>query len=543
MAAGIFLSRLSGLARDAAIAVLLGTGRAADIWYAGLRLPNILQNLLGEGTLSASFIPVYARFLEEGREEEAGRFAGAALGLLTVVAYGLALIGIVAAPFLARLLAVVPAWVMMRMGLDATIWAPAEIETLTAVLRILFPMTATLVVSAWALGVLNSHRRFFLSYVAPVFWNGAIVVAAVWLARSAFGGEADLFDKVRWLSAGALIGGVLQLGVQLPTVGGLLTHFRLSLGRGVAGVREAIANFVPVLLGRGVVNLSALVDVALAASLTTGAIAIISRAQTLYLLPIALFGMAIAASELPELSRSGPEAGRAIALRVRAALERVRFFLIPSAVAYLVLGDLFVAGLYERGALFGNDDSRAVGWVLSAYALGLLASGSSRTLSSAFYAIRDARTPARVAVIRVVVSMTVGVILMFPLDGIRVGRFGLGGAGLALGATAGAWLEYALLRRALHRAVGDHGPRWGGPARMLGAAARAGGAGWLVRAPVLRFSAPLADLSLGSLNLGGVGLDHLVAAGGTSLIFVAVYLGVVRVMTARPDGSAAGSSA
>ena len=539
VAAGIFLSRLSGLARDAAIAALLGTGRAADIWSAGLRLPNILQNLLGEGTLSASFIPVYARYLEEGREEEAGRFAGAVLGLLIVVAYGLALIGIALAPFLARVLVLGPATLMIRVGIPAEVWGPAEIATLTTVLRTLFPMTATLVISAWALGVLNSHRRFFLSYVAPVFWNAAIVAVAVWLVNRAGSGEADLLLQVRWLSVGALIGGVLQLAVQLPTVSSLLSHFRLSLGRGVAGVREAIDNFIPVVLGRGVVNLSALIDVALAAALASGAIATISRAQTLYLLPIALFGMAIAASELPELSRSGPEAREAIAGRVRGALERVRFFLIPTVFAYLVLGDLFVSGLYERGE-FKADDSRVVGLVLAAYSLGLVASGSSRTLSSAFYALRDTKTPAKIAVIRVVLSLVVGGLLMFRLDAVKIGTFGLGGAGLALGASAGAWLEYGLLRRALSRAVGPHGPRWGGTARMLAAALLAAATGWLVRAPIMRFSTPLENISLP--GLGSFGLDHLMAAGVTALLFGAVYIGVIRVMTGKL-GSGTGSDA
>ncbi len=428
---------------------------------------------------------------------------------------------------------------MLRLGLNPEIWTAIEVGTLTAVLRILFPMTATLVVSAWALGVLNSHRRFFLSYVAPVFWNASIVAVALWLASRVLPGPADLFMDVRWLSVGALVGGVLQLAVQIPTVTSLLKHFRLSLGRGVAGVREAIDNFVPVLLGRGVVNLSALVDVALAAALAEGAIVSISRAQTLYLLPIALFGMAIAASELPELSRSGPEGKVAIAGRVRGALERVRFFLIPTVVAYLVLGDLFVSGLYERGA-FGPDDSRVVGWILAAYSLGLIASGSSRTLSSAFYALRDARTPARMAVLRVSVSMTVGALLMFPLDGLRIGAFGLGGAGLALGASVGAWLEYALLRRALDRAIGSHGPRWGGTARMVVAALLAGGAAWMVRAPIIRFSAPLSEVAVGEF---GFGLDHLVTAGSTALLFAAVYLGVVRVMTANTSGSDTGTAA
>jgi putative peptidoglycan lipid II flippase len=492
--AGILLSRISGLVRDATVAYWLGSGRLADVAAAGLRIPNVLQNLLGEGTLSASFIPVYARMLDEGREEEAGRFAGAILGILTLVAFGVALLGVLAAPLLSELL------LSQR--------DEASRALLATILRILFPMTATLVVSAWALGVLNSHRRFFLSYVAPVLWNAAIVAALVVAGSAVASGEGTPERIVVSFAWGALVGAGLQLGVQLPVVFRLLRGFRLSVGRRVAGVAEAIRAFGPVVAARGVVNLSAWVDVALAGLLIEGAVINLQRAQTFYLLPISLFAMAVAASELPELSRVGAGAASSLADPVRAALRRVRFFLIPSTVAYLLFGDLLVAGLYQRGA-FGSQDATVVGWILGAYALGLVASGSSRTLSSAFYAVGDTRTPAKIATGRVVLALGLGGALMFPLDGVRVGSFGLGAAGLALGSAVAAWLEYALLRRALAHRIGPHAPGWGGAGRLVVAAAVGGAAAVAVRR-----------------GLGATGVDLLVAAIGTAAAFGVVYLGV-----------------
>jgi len=489
--AGIFLSRISGVVRDQAVAFFLGTDRFADIVAAGLRTPNILQNLLGEGTLSASFIPVYARMLEEGREEEAGRFAGAILGILTVVAYGAALLGAALAPLLVALL-------LPR-------WDPGSQALLADLLRILFPMTATLVLSAWALGILNSHRRFFLSYVAPVLWNVAIIGALV-ATGTGWVGDASPVAIVRGFAWGALAGAVLQLGVQLPGVVGSLKGFRLSLGRGVKGVRDAIRAFGPVVTARGVVNLSAWVDIFLAGLLMEGALITLQRAQTFYILPISLFGMAIAASELPELSRAGPSERQELVDPVRTALRRVRFFLVPSAVAYLVFGDLLVAGLFGYGE-FGSNDAQVVGMVLAAYALGLVASGSSRTLSSAFYALRDTRTPAWVAGARVVVSLTIGATLMLPLDEIRIGAFGLGAAGLALGSAAGAWLEYGLLRRSLRRAIGEHGAGGAGLARLCVAAAAGAGVAIGVRVGFAQTDLPV-----------------LVAAIGTAAAFGVVYL-------------------
>lgn len=457
--AGIFLSRVFGFVRERVFGYWFGTSDHADAWRAALRMPNVVQNLLGEGTLSASLIPVYARMLEEGREEDARRFAGAALGILTVVAALLALGGVLLAPWLVALF--FSAW-------------DAEKQALTVrMVRILFPMTGVLVVSAWALGILNTHRRFFVSYVAPVFWNLAMIATLVaggaWLAL----GLDDLVVALAW---GALVGGVLQFAVQVPFVLRHLGGVRLSLGRGVEGVGEAIHSFGPVVAARGVVNLSGWIDLILAGRLANGAVALLGYAQTFYVLPISLFGMSVAASELPELSRFPAQAERELAGRVATALRRVSFFLVPSAVGYLFLGDVVVAALYETGA-FGTAQSLATWAVLAAYSLGLPASASSRVLSSAFYALRDTRTPARVAYLRVAVSAVAGFALMVPLDGFGFEGIRLGAAGLALGASVGAWLEYVLLRRALSARVGAHGPGPGPLARMALAAALATAAG------------------------------------------------------------------
>lgn len=457
--AGIFLSRLTGFARERVTGYWFGAGDYADAWRAALRLPNVLQNLLGEGTLSASFIPVYAEFLEQGRDEEAGRFAGAALGILLAVAGALALIGAAAAPLL--------------VALFFSEWDEGKQAVTTTLVRILFPMSGIAVLGAWALGILNSHRRFFVSYVAPVFWNLAMIITLV-AGGAWFGlGLEDLVVALGW---GALVGGGLQLGVQLPFVLRHAGGIRISLGRRVEGVRDAVRSFGPVVAARGVVNLSGWIDVILAARLVDGAVALLGYAQTFYVLPISLFGMSVAASELPELSRRRGEAMHALADRVSAALRRAAFFLIPSAIGYLALGDVIVAALYETGA-FGSAETLITWGVLGGYTLGLTASGSSRVLSSAFYALRDTRTPARIAVLRVVTSASVGIALMFPLDSVGFRSLRLGAAGLSLGASAGAWLEYLLLRRALARSIGSHGPGVGTTLRMTLAATLAAGAG------------------------------------------------------------------
>jgi putative peptidoglycan lipid II flippase len=308
----------------------------------------------------------------------------------------------------------------------------------------------------------------------------------------------------------------------------------------VAGVGEAIRNFWPVVLARGVINLSSWIDMILAGLLAYGAIAILGYAQTLYLLPISLFGMAVAASELPELSRNREEVEQVLVPRVRGALERTTFFVLPSALAYLVLGDVFIAALFQRGA-FTPATTAVSHAVLAAYALGLPASASSRVLSSAFYALRDTRSPAKIAYIRVAVSLTVGLALMFPLDGFSVAEMRLGAVGLALGAACGAWLEYALLRRKLKGHLGAHGPAWGRLGRMAGAGTVALAAGWGAKA-LLGFSLRpglLSDL----LGEGSVLVDPLATLGtagafGVAYLGVAVLLGVGMPLRRKPPSRA-----
>jgi putative peptidoglycan lipid II flippase len=499
VAAGIFLSRIFGYLRDRFIAHYFGASDIADAFRAALRLPNVIQILLGEGTLSASMIPVYAEFLEQGREEEAGRFAGAALGILTVVAAALTLLGILLAPTLVAVF--FGAWSAEKQALTVTL------------VRILFPMTGILVISAWALGILNSHRRFFVSYVAPVLWNIAMIAALVGGAMLFGLGSRRLVVALAW---GALVGGLLQLGLQVPFLVPLLDGLRVSLGRKVAGVAEAVRNFWPVVAARGIVSLVGWIDIILAARLASGAVALLAYAQTIYLLPISLFGMSVAASELPELSRMRAEAEHDLARRVSAALHRTGYFVIPSAVAFFFLGDVVVGAIYQTGA-FGAADTLVAGAVLAAFSLGIAGTASSRVLSSAFYALRDTRTPARIAYLRFTVAAVGGLALMFPLDRYSVGERHLGAVGLALAASGGAWIEYVLLRRALRRRIGPHGA--GAPVllRMWLSALVAVGAGVAVELVI----PPASPILVGLETLAPVGVVYLAV---TALLGVSVPL-------------------
>jgi putative peptidoglycan lipid II flippase len=495
VAIGIFLSRISGLIREAVFARYFGASLFADVFRAALRVPNVLQNLLGEGTLSASFVPVYSELLHQGRKDEAGRVAGAAFALLLAVAGSFALIGIFAAPLLVD---------VFLFGFEG------ERRTLAiAAVRIIFPMTGVLVLSAWALGILNSHRQFLVPYVAPVLWNAAMIAALLVL-----GGRMDLAHLVIALAWAALVGGVLQLAIQLPWLLRLERHldFRWS-NLGLSATRQILRNAWPAVLGRGVVQISAWIDVALGSLLSIGAIAVLSYSTTIYLLPISLFGMSVAASELPDLARQRLDDPARLRARVGAGLRRMAFFVVPSVVAFLALGQVIVALLYQRG-LFTAEDTAVTAIVLAGYALGLQASTSTRLLSSTFFALHDTRRPAMFAATRVLIGGGLGYALMRPLDA-HLAWHGrpLGALGLSLAAGAAAWVEWGLLWSALKRRIGSFGPGLSVLLRMYGAAVVAAAVGRGLDAVLPPFEPALR----GAVILGVYGVLYFAIAGWLGL--------------------------
>src|SRR6185312_15142499 len=398
--AGILGSRLVGLVRERIFAHFFGSSDAADAFKAAFRIPNLLQNLFGEGVLSASFIPVYAALLARGEEKEARRIAGAVLALLALATSILVLLGVVATPYLID--AIAPGF-----------HGAKRVLTIELV-RILFPGAGLLVLSAWCLGVLNSHRRFFLSYIAPVAWNGAMIATLL-----GFGRHYAQFPLAVILAWGSVAGSGLQIAVQWPAVRRLVAGMRLSLDHTSAHVREVIRNFVPVFFSRGVVQISAYVDALLASLLPTGAVATLAYAQTLYLLPVSLFGMSVSAAELPEMSGTlgeATEVAQTLRRRLNAGLRQIAFFVVPSVVAFLALGDVVVAAIYQTGA-FRHGDVLYVWGTLAGASLGLLASALGRLYSSTYYALRDTRHPLDYAAVRVALTTGLGIVAAFWLPG------------------------------------------------------------------------------------------------------------------------------
>jgi putative peptidoglycan lipid II flippase len=437
VAAGIFLSRIAGLARERIIAHYLGNQSiAADALRGALRIPNVLQNLFGEGVLSASFIPVYARLVAQDEEEESGRVAGAIATLLALLVSVLVLLGVAATPWIIDV--IVPGF-------------KGETRTLTITLvRILFPGVGLLVMSAWCLGILNSHRRFFLSYVSSVVWNGAII-GALLLFR-----HASMERLAIYAAWGSVAGSGLQVALQLPVVLRLAKKLRFGFATANENVRTVIRNFVPVFFSRGVSQVSGYVDQLLASYLPTGAVSSLSVAQAIYMLPVSLFGMSISAAELPAMSSalgSDQEVAGTLRQRIASSTRRVGFFVVPSAVGFIALGDVIAAAIYQTG-IFRHADSVRIWGILAGSGIGLVASTVGRLYSSAYYALRDTRTPLRFAIVRVTLTTVLGYFSALPLPRI-LGIDPLWGvAGLTASAGFAGWVEFLLLRSGMNRKIG-----------------------------------------------------------------------------------------
>jgi putative peptidoglycan lipid II flippase len=417
VAAGILVTRVLGYVRERVFAHYFGNGAVADAFRAALRIPNALRNLLGEGTLSASFIPVYAS-LDQKDKTAARALAGAVLGLLLLASGILAVIGIAFAPTVTAIVA---------RGFD-----PSRRELTTILVRILFPMTGLMVVSAWCLGILNTHRRFFLPYAAPALWNvagiAAMVVGAAWLSGRGLSPADQLYRLSLALAWGTVLGSILQIAIQLPSCWKLLGGIPVRVSVATEGVRDVIIAWAPLVVGAGVAQLSGFIDTFIGSYTGEGGVANLGYAQIVQQLPVSLFGVAITAVSLPELSRDavGATPHEQLRARIAVAFRRIAFFVIPSAFAFAALGPQIIGLLYQTGR-FGAKDTVTVGGVLAAYGIGLLGTSTVRLFASGFYAMRDTRTPVRIAITSLMISALLSWVFMR--------RFGP--AGIALGSSIG----------------------------------------------------------------------------------------------------------
>jgi len=511
IAIGILCSRMFGLVRQRVFNHYFGLTAAADAFTAGFRIPQFLVNLFGEGALSASFIPVYASLLARGERKAADRVAGAVFSLMAIAVSVMVLVCVLATPLLIDLIA--PGF-------------KGETRLLTIhIVRVLFPGIGLMVLSAWCLGVLNSHHKFLISYLAPVVWNVAMIVTLV-----VFGARRTALPELAVIVAwGSVVGNLLMFAVQLPAVWSVAPGIRPVLDAASVHVREVIRNFTPVLVSRGVVQLSNYVDQIIATWLPIGAPAAMGSAQLVSVLPVSLFGMSISAAELPAMSGAlgvDPSGYEALRKRLDAGLRQIAFFVVPSAMAFLALGDVIAGALFQTGR-FSHGDARIVWGILAGSAVGLLASTLARLYSSTYYALRDTRTPLNYAIIRVTLTTALGYVCAFPVPRL-LGISGIWGtAGLTASAGIAGWVEMLMLRHTLNGRIGRTGLDAGYLARLWVAAAAGAAVGWVIK----RLLPPVHPVVAAVAILGSYGVVFVAAAFALGVADAAAALG--RALTRR----------
>jgi putative peptidoglycan lipid II flippase len=489
---GIMATKVFGIVRNSFLAKYLGAGVVADAFNAAIRIPGLLQNLFGDGAMSAAFIPVYARLLAEGDEEEAGRVAGAVFAILALLVVVLVALGVVFTPQLLPIL--------------AGGFKGEKRDLAITFVRILFPASGAFVLAAWALGVLNSHRKFLLSYSAGIAWNVAIIVALLW-----YGGKEPLPELARITCWASVVGAALQFLVQLPHVIRLVPKLKIALDYKRERVSQVMRNFAPVFVSRGVVQISNFIDIAIASFMPNGLVSLLTYATTISYVPVSMFGMAISAAELPELASvmgAHEERNRQLRERVNAGLRQVAFFVVPSAVAMLAVGDLMAAALFQRGK-FTHQDSLYTWSILAGSAFGLLAGTMGRLYSSTYYALHDTRTPLNFAVVRVILTSVLGYLFAIKLPGWIGIDPHWGGAGLTISFGIAGWVEFTLLRRGMNARIGVTGAPAPLMVKLWGSALVAGAAAFGLKAalggvrPVILV---VIDLALFAAVYGAAGL-------------------------------------
>jgi len=497
------VSRVSGYLRDLVLASVVGGGAVMGAWVVAFRLPNTLRRLVGEGNVSAAFVPVFSDAAERRDEDDLWRLADAFHASLALAVGFMTVLGILAAPWLVRILAP---------GLD-----PTDHELAAGLARVTFPYLLFISMAAVLMAVLNARDSFAPSAATPILFNLSIVLVALALWAS---GWAEPAQAVWGVAAGALVGGLLQWSFQLPFAWRLGMRFRPVLRLGDPALRRTARLMLPGLFGVGITQINVLVGQALASLLPEGSIAALYYAGRLNELTLGVFAISVATVVLPLMSRQAArEELDDLAETLNFALRQVTLITLPAAVGLILLRHDIVAVLYEHGEFDAVATDLTAG-ALWGYSLGLVAYAAVRILAPGFYALKDTRTPVIFAAVGMVVNVGGCLVLMRVLQA----------SGIALANSVAAAINATLLLLALRRRLGAIGGR-----RLLASVLRLGSAtaGMGIVLLVLRGALPaVADQGL----LGQVTtLAALIGAGlGTYVVGVAVLqapeLGELRSM-------------
>ena len=428
VSAATLLSRILGFLRDMIVAQYFGAGMSTDAFFVAFRIPNLLRRLVGEGSLTVSFIPVYSEYLHQRPQGESDELVRASFSVLVVVLAGITILGIAASPWIVKIIA------------HGFIQEPEKFRLTVLLNRLMFPYIFFIGLVAWAMGILNTWRHFAAPALAPVFLNLAIILCALWLSPK-------LSSPILSLAYGVLLGGIFQLLFQIPFLYKKKVSFGFFFKLSHPGVRRMVALMGPSVLGLAVTQLNIIVNTLLASYLSEGSISYLYYADRLLEFPMGIFAIAIATAILPSLSaQAAKQDMHELKETVSFSLRLVFFVTLPAMVGLIVLRVPILNLLFQRGS-FGMAETAMTAQALFYYSLGLAGFAGVRIIVPVFYALQDMRTPVKVALVSLVANAGFGLLLMAPL------RHG----GLALAASMAAGLNFILLIYFLEKKIGRIG--------------------------------------------------------------------------------------
>jgi putative peptidoglycan lipid II flippase len=431
VAGAVLLSRVLGLARELIFAGLFGAGRGMDAFLTAFRAPNLLRDLFAEGALSTAFVTVFSQKIATGGVDSAWRLASKMATLTAVFMSLLSVLGVIFAAPLIGFLA--PGF-------------PVEKAHLTILLtQVMYPFILLVSLAALVMGMLNAVNRFTAPALASSFFNiGSIAggVAFGWWLDPHFG-ERSLFG----LALGTLLGGLFQLGVQLPDLRRAGFRFVLDFQWRDPGVRQVLVLMLPAVIAASAVQINVMVNSIFASHLGDGPISWLSYAFRLMQMPLGIFGVAIATVTLPVVSRASAVGDMDRFRSTLAKAMRLAIFLtLPSAVGLVVLARPIIALIYQRGK-FTDADTLHTAEALQFYAVGLVGYSCIKVLSPAFYAINRKWTPMMVSFLSIGLNLLLNWIFIF--------RLGMGHRGLALSTAIAATVNFTLLYFFMSRVAGS----------------------------------------------------------------------------------------
>ena len=416
------ISRLTGLLRETTLAALFGASGSMDAFVAAFRIPNLLRDLFAEGALSAAYVPIFTDKLKKEGHDEAFKVTSAVFSIMIVVIGIIVVLGIVLAPY------------FVKYYVSGFADNPAKIKLTVQLTQIMFPFLLLVALAAACMGTLNSLGRFGIPAVSPAAFNIITIIIAVFMAQ--------YFDPpILVLGFGVLIGGLGQFAIQIPQLSnaGYRFHFRLAFRD--EAVRRILKLLLPAALGVAAWQVNVVVGTIIASYLESGSISSLYYALRLMHFPLGIFGVALAAVSLPEISALVSAGNHKAAGDAQRYSSRMVIFLLMPSTAYLFgAAEAIVALAYQHGK-FVWTDTLDVSLALRAYAVGLVFFGLVRVTAQVFYAFKDTRTPVKISLVAVATNITLSLLLMGPL------KF----AGLALATSLSAIVNFSLLYHNSHK--------------------------------------------------------------------------------------------